>query len=141
MTVFGSIDVTFSVEDARQVLAGFALQVPAAAEHAIRVVAEALLQDSQLFVPVLTGQLKDSGRVEEVPTIDQAIKVVRVVYGDLETVYARIQHEKPFNHPSLGFYGAAKYLEKPLMLNADFYAKLLVAEYELALIEGTTDLD
>ncbi len=129
--VLGQIDISFAVEDAQKVFSLFAKVMPVAAEHAIRVVAKELLADSKLFVPVLTGALKDSGRVEEIPTLDKAVRVVRVIYGDVMTLYARIQHEKPFNHPSLGLFGAAKFLEKPLIQNAQFYVRLLVAEYEL----------
>lgn len=135
MTAFGSIDVTFSTADAKELLKVFANVVPDAAQHAIRVVAEELLRDSKLYVPVLTGALKDSGRVEEVPTLDDAVRVARVIYGNADVLYARIQHEKPFNHPSLGFFGPAKFLEEPLIKNAEFYVLLLVAEYELYLTQ------
>lgn len=99
-----------------------------AMEQALNVVAQELLRDARLYVPVLTGQLRLSGRVEDVPTYDQALTVVRVRFGGLGVPYAAIQHEKPFWHPSLGFYGPAKYLEKPLEENFEFYQNLFVAE-------------
>ncbi len=99
----------------------------AAAEFALRQVAERLLSDSRIFVPVLTGALKDSGRIEEQPSFGDAVKAIRVLY-DLR--YAEKQHEDEFRHPSLGFFGAAKYLTKPLELFGDFYLQLYVFEFE-----------
>lgn len=136
MTTLGTIDVTFNTADAQELLKVFANVMPDAAAHALKVVAEELLRDSKLYVPVLTGALKDSGRVEELPTIDDALRVVRVIYGSADVLYARIQHEKPFNHPSLGFFGPAKFLQEPLTRNAQFYGLLLVAEYELYLTQN-----
>ena len=133
MTTFGSIEVKFDVDDHEEVFSKFLLQAPDAAAHAIRVVAKELLRDSKLYVPVLTGDLKDTGRVEDVLTLDDAVRMVRVVYGNHKVLYARIQHEKAFNHPSLGIFGPAKFLETPLLRNAVFYGALLVAEYELYL--------
>ena len=87
------------------------LGAQAAMEYALIKVAERLLSDSRIYVPVLTGALKDSGRVELIPTLDDAVRYVQVTYN---TDYAEKQHELPFRHPSLGYYGAAKYLTKPL---------------------------
>jgi len=98
-----------------------------AAEHALVQVARRLLADSKAFVPVLTGALKDSGKVEIFPTLKQAVSMVRVVY-DLE--YAERQHEIPYNHPSLGFFGAARYLTKPLEMFGDFYQRLFTFEMQ-----------
>ena len=52
----------------------------AAAEAAMRAVAERLLSDSRIYVPVLTGALKDSGRVEVMPSFGEAVTAFRVVY-------------------------------------------------------------
>jgi len=132
--VIGTIDVSFSSSSLVQGLVRYAQTVPEAANHAIRVVAKELLKDSRLYVPVLTGELLKSGRVEELPSLEDAVKVARVVYGSANVVYAKIQHEKPFNHPSLGFFGPAKFLEKPLVDNGEFYQVLLATEYELFLL-------
>lgn len=99
----------------------------AAAEFALHQIAERLLSDSRLFVPVLTGALKDSGKVEEMPSFGDAVKIVQVTY-DLH--YAEKQHEEEFRHPSLGFFGAARYLTKPLELFGDFYLQLYTFEFE-----------
>ena len=133
MTGLGSINVSFDTRDARRWLGQYRQWSQRAASHAQRVVAHELLRDAALYTPVLTGALRDSGRVEDVPTFDQSVMAVRVVFGSFEVIYARIQHEKPFNHPSLGFYGAAKFLERPLLHNYAFYQQLFLVEYELAM--------
>lgn len=97
-----------------------------AMEYALVKVAERLLADSRIYVPVLTGALKDSGKVELIPTLDQAVRYVQVTYN---TDYAERQHEIPYRHPSLGFYGAAKYLTKPLEAYGPFYLELFVLEF------------
>lgn len=97
-----------------------------AAEYALEKVAERLLADSRIYVPVLTGALKSSGHVEKMPTTDDAVKSFRVIY---DMSYAEKQHEEEFRHPSLGFFGAAKYLEKPLDLFREFYIELYTFEF------------
>lgn len=113
------------------VLAQYTKVLPQAIDHALAVVARELLIDAKMHVPVLTGALKSSGRVEDMPDFDAAVRTVRVVFGDPFLIrYAAIQHEKPYWHPSLGFYGAAKFLEKPLEQNAVFYLELMRVEVE-----------
>ena len=99
----------------------------AATEYALKRVADRLLSDSRQFVPVLTGALKDSGFVEVMPTVDQAFAMVKVIYP---LDYAETQHEDEYRHPSLGFRGAAKYLQKPLDLYTDFYFELFAFEFD-----------
>lgn len=96
-----------------------------AANFALHQVAIRLLADSQAFVPVLTGALKDSGRVDTIPTLKQSVNMVQVRYA---IFYAERQHEIEYNHPSLGFFGASKFLSKPLELFGDFYQRLFVFE-------------
>lgn len=94
------------------------------------VVARALLADAYAYVPVLTGALRDSGRVEHIPTLDDSIVWTRVVFGsDPDVLYAEYQHQEYLRHPSLGFRGRALYLQKPFDANARFYLAL----YELEL--------
>lgn len=93
-----------------------------AAEHASRTVAETWLEDSRNYVPVLTGALKDSGYVERVRFKSTLSRYVYQVVYDKE--YATAQHEEEFNHPSLGFFGKAKYLSKPFEQNKAFYMEL-----------------
>lgn len=93
-------------------------------QRGLREIAQQLLIDSRPFVPVLTGDLQRSGRVEvEAFSIDD-FEIARVVYGSAIVAYAYRQHEEEFNHPSLGFRGAAKYLERPFALNQRYYFEL-----------------
>lgn len=117
-----SIDVSkkFSVREIKQ---GFA----DATQYALMRVAERLLSDSRQFVPVLTGALKDSGTVEIMPKIDDAFEMVRVTYP---LDYAETQHEDEYRHPSLGMFGAAKYLAKPLEQFGSFYLELFTFEFD-----------
>lgn len=122
--VEGSISVELNKKfPLRALKVGFA----AATDYALKRVAERLLADSRQFVPVLTGQLKDSGYVEVMPDIDLAFSMVRVIYP---LPYAETQHEDEYRHPSLGFYGAAKYLQKPLDLFRAFYYELFAFEFD-----------
>lgn len=98
-----------------------------AMEYALLKVAHRLLADSRIYVPVLTGALKDSGKVELIPTLTDAVRYVQVTYN---TDYAEKQHERPYRHPSLGFYGAAKYLAKPLEAYGPFYMQLFTLEFD-----------
>jgi len=94
--------------------------------EALKTVAEALLSDSRAYVPVLTGDLLRSGRVEVIRHHKRfGTDQVRVVYGREQVIiYAETQHEDPYNHPSLGFFGAAKYLTQPWQANLAFYQAL-----------------
>lgn len=114
-----NINKNFDLKGLRE---GFAL----AAQAALKQVAERLLADSRIFVPVLTGQLKDSGYVEQLPTLSAAVVKLQAVYS---MPYAEKQHEVEYRHPSLGFFGAALYLEKPLQLFGEFYKELYLFEF------------
>lgn len=107
----------------RNIKAGFSEAV----RYALTRVAERLLADSRQYVPVLTGALKDSGTVEIMPKIDDAFEMVRLSYP---LDYAETQHEDEYRHPSLGFYGAAKYLAKPLEQYGAFYFELFTFEFD-----------
>jgi hypothetical protein len=70
--------------------------------------AEELLERAKAEVPVLTGQLRDSGHIRPGPDID-GTGTYEVVF---DTPYALKQHEaQHFEHPKGG---KAKYLEDPL---------------------------
>lgn len=131
----GSIRVEFDTEDAIRQLTSFREGSLRAVQQAQLVVARELLKDAKLFVPVLTGALKDSGRVEDVPSYSDAVEAVQVIFGSADVVYAAIQHDHPFWHPSLGFHGAARFLAQPLEINGQFYLRLFLAEYQF-LIQG-----
>lgn len=122
----GTISVNISLESFSS---NVKQELQNAAEQALVEVAHALLADSRAFVPVLSGALIDSGRVEVVPSLLDAINVVRVVYGNEGVPYAIRQHEEPFRHPSLGFTGRALYLARPFELNARFYQELFAISF------------
>lgn len=126
----GSFEFNVNTQLARRDLRQYGKLIPEAVQKALRAVADALLRDAYLYVPVLSGALRDSGRVQEL--VDGSRHVAQVVFGNFDVVYAEIQHEVEFNHPGLGFFGAAKYLEKPFINNYEFYRILFVTEYRLA---------
>lgn len=133
----GTFEITFNAESMSGLLSELQGAFIEAIDRALIVVAEQLLKDSKLYVPVLTGQLRDSGRTHDLPDPPKGFeRRVQVIYGDADVIYAWIQHETPFNHPSLGFFGPAKYLEKPLTLNAAYYEQLFIAEVEIGLTRG-----
>lgn len=129
----GTISIDLDFGSFRRDLDIFVTEVREAVRHALFVVARELWKDSKLYVPVLTGRLRDSGRVKESPySISDSIEV-RVIYGNEVVTWAIKQHEVPYNHPSLGFFGPAKYLDKPLQQNYGFYLSLFNTEVQIAL--------
>lgn len=129
----GGIELTFDASQIQQSLEQYRELSGEVIQEALEVVAREFLKDSKLYVPVLTGALKDSGHVEVAPLFtENSERVVRVVY---DVFYAWIQHEQPFWHPSLGFYGPARYLEIPLIRFGGFYMALFVEEYNTRMIQ------
>lgn len=120
----GTITLDVSFELGGKGLIDLSDRIKAAASAAMRAVAEALLADSRAFVPILSGKLLDSGRIEEIPNLDTGSIHYRVVYGNDAVMYAKTQHDDAYNHPSLGFFGRARYLAKPMELNGRYYAEL-----------------
>ena len=120
----GTITLSVNFELGKKGLDDLSDRLKSAASAAMRAVAEALLADSRAFVPVLSGKLLDSGRIEEIPNLDTGIVYYRIVYGNDVVEYARTQHDDPYNHPSLGFFGRARYLAKPMELNGRYYTEL-----------------
>lgn len=128
----GLITIDIKADKLKKVVDLFHERLNAAIERALVAVANELLRDSRMYVPVLTGALRNSGRVERV-YFNDVLHIVRVVYGNALVRYAYYQHEKPLNHPGLGFTGAAKYLEKPLLQNMEFYDFLFMLHLRLEL--------
>lgn len=84
--------------------------VLAAAQKAAHAEADFIFPQTQEQVPVATGRLRDTGRVEEV---DNAVGevTVAIAYGDEEVDYALAVHEDlEARHP----HGKAKYVEDPV---------------------------
>ena len=61
---------------------------------------------------------------------EAAAETVRVVYGSDAVLYAKIQHDGEFHHPSLGFHGASKFLTTPVQLNLGFYMEVFTLEVQ-----------
>lgn len=98
----------------------------AAAETALRVVANDLLGEAQRLAPVEEGTLRASGEVEIDHRGDAIVATV-----SFNTVYAARQHEETdWEHP-LG--GQAKYLEQPLREKAPRYERVIAAAVDRAL--------
>ena len=135
MSEASTISIVFDTTRMRRLLGDFLVVNQNAADFALEIVARELLKDSKLYVPVLTGALKDSGRVEQAPSVSDAIRVFQTIYGDANKVtYAIRQHDVAYNHPSLGMFGPAKYLERPLLQNYPFYQQLFRAEYQIYML-------
>lgn len=66
---------------------GLAATREAASQETVPPVTEAIFGDSQRYVPVLTGDLRASGRTE----YEEDRTVGRVVYGDEDVDYATFQ--------------------------------------------------
>lgn len=83
--------------------------------------AQALLTESKILVPVITGNLKSSGRVnmKEGGDIEAVIS-----YGDPTVPYALRVHEEPRPPTSNGTY---KYLETPFKEASGKYAARIAA--------------
>jgi hypothetical protein len=81
--------------------------------HAMKSEADAVMADSkENYVPIDTGALRDSGRVEG-PEISGSEVSVEMLYGDATVDYAWTVHEDmstPHKH------GGAKFLETPFLM-------------------------
>jgi hypothetical protein len=89
-------------------------KLPKAAASALHSEAEDIMKESKdNYVPILTGDLKDSGRVES-PVVEGQRVLVVAQYGNEKTeTYALVQHENlTLNHPGGK---QAKYLERPFV--------------------------
>jgi len=87
---------------------------PQALKHALKDEADDIFAASQRIVPVKTGALRNSGRVEESEPSPGTFKVT-IGYGDPATYYAIRVHEDP--HARHAKPTQWKYLETP-MVNA-----------------------
>lgn len=136
--VEGSISIDVQLKGAGSIrtnMQKFKTRFRTASLRALKDVAAEFLRDTRPYVPILTGALLDSGRVEVKLDPGDAVDGVTVVYGGrtaFNIPYARFQHEEELHHPSLAAGGgpfAAKYLEKPFRKNSQFYLLL----YEMRL--------
>jgi hypothetical protein len=108
------IEVTERVDGGEQILA-----------QAMYAEATTILNESKKIVPVATGNLRASGRVER-PVTGKGRASVEITYGGAAAPYALIVHEVPPNTGGrwgTGLTHAAgksyKYLEMPVMAHKD----------------------
>jgi hypothetical protein len=108
------IEVTERVDGGEQILA-----------QAMYAEAATILNESKKIVPVATGNLRASGRVER-PVTGKGRASVEITYGGAAAPYALIVHEVPPNTGGrwgTGLTHAAgksyKYLEMPVMAHKD----------------------
>jgi hypothetical protein len=108
------IEITERVDGGEQILA-----------QAMYAEATTILNESKKIVPVATGNLRASGRVER-PVTGKGRASVEITYGGAAAPYALIVHEVPPN--SGGRWGTGlthaagksyKYLEIPVMAHKD----------------------
>jgi hypothetical protein len=108
------IEVTERVDGGEQILA-----------QAMYAEATTILNESKKIVPVATGNLRASGRVER-PVTGKGRASVEITYGGAAAPYALIVHEVPPN--TGGRWGTClthaagksyKYLEMPVMAHKD----------------------
>jgi hypothetical protein len=108
------IEVTERVDGGEQILA-----------QAMYAEATTILNESKKIVPVATGNLRASGRVER-PVTGKGRASVEITYGGAAAPYALIVHEVPPN--TGGRWGSGlthaagksyKYLEMPVMAHKD----------------------
>lgn len=104
--------------------------------------ATTILNESKRIVPVATGNLRASGRVEA-PQTGNGRAVVEITYGGAAAPYALIVHEVPPN--SGGRWGTGmthaagktyKYLEIPVMAHKDKFVDGVRDRIEEMLQEG-----
>lgn len=106
-----------------------------AIEAGIEKAAKELLKDCRPYVPMLTGALRDSGRVEDLENL--AFRLIWDAANPANNyVYARKQYEEVLQHVD-GRY-AARWVEKVFRANPLRYLNLaaLYMEFELARILG-----
>ena len=95
--------------------------------------ATTVLNESKRIVPVDTGALKGSGRVER-PQVKPGDISVEISYGGAAAKYAWYVHEDPSATHAPGT--TYKYLEIPFMAHADKFARNVKAAYAIWLNKG-----
>lgn len=95
-------------------------------EQAVFGTANAVLNESKKIVPVDTGTLKDSGRVER-PKVDEDGIEVEITYGGAASRYALIVHENMNARHADG--KSAKYLEIPVKAAEATFVKSVLGRY------------
>jgi len=91
------------------------------AEQAHLYVANLLIEDSKAFIPILTGQLRDSGRT--IRNKSTEISIIWEAYSPENFNYAEVQYYKELQHID-GFY-AARWAERAISESGHIYKTLL----------------
>lgn len=126
-----SFQVWFDVSDAMSGFGKLRDKIIKAIEKGIELTAEQLLRDARPYVPMLTGALRDSGRVEKLKRL--AYRLIWDAANPINGfVYAERQHEEVFQHVD-GKY-AAEWVTRTLKANKGRYTFLAARfmESELA---------
>lgn len=89
-------------------------------ERALFAEAQTVLNESKKIVPVDTGTLKNSGRVER-PKVSQKETSIEITYGGAAAGYALFVHENPTARHAPG--KTYKFLEIPAMAHADKFVQ------------------
>lgn len=93
-----------------------------AIHESIKETARLVLKDSRPFIPLLTGRLRDSGRVEELERYTFKL-IWDAANPKSNFIYAEVQYKKVLNHID-GRY-AAKWVEKTFNSNRQFYVNFM----------------
>jgi hypothetical protein len=104
--------VEFNIGEALSELGGLGGRIVKAANAALYQEANSIMNESKQIVPVDTGVLKASGRVEK-PVDDGYTIGVTLGYGGAASAYAEIVHEDPTARHKPG--KQYKYLEVPIL--------------------------
>lgn len=102
-------------------------------EKAVFTEANTVLNESKKIVPVATGNLRSSGRVEK-PKSTETETSVEITYGGAAAPYAIYVHEIPHYRHAAG--KTFKFLEIPAMAHSDKFARN-VKERVLAYLRRT----
>jgi hypothetical protein len=106
-------------------------------EQAMFGFATKILNESKKIIPIDTGSLRNSGRVED-PKVSNGVIEVAITYGGSGAPYAAIVHEDmTMDHSPSKLTavtkrprrGQAKFLEIPVMANAPSFARDIAARY------------
>ena len=124
------IKIKFDATNVLQRLGQYKIQAGKAIEQGIQYASEILLQDCRPYVPMLSGKLRDSGRV--IALQDFAFKLVWDAANPASGyVYAKKQYKDVLQHVD-GRY-AAKWVEKTLNANPDRYTFLAAFRMKIEL--------
>ncbi len=115
------------VADMQAQLHGLAFRARVVAGMALKHRADAVMDRSkEEFVPVKTGRLRETGRVDQVAFSGSNISV-ELKYGGPQAPYAILQHETPWFQHRVGQW---KFLEQPLYEEAGSMLPQIAADMQ-----------